>query len=239
MRRGVFPFLSQLHCLLLDLIYLSVPLVSEVFIGGVLSPYALIGRDVSLYVKPPTPLFFSLNKPKGWLYFKRRTGKNRRTVFLEHTHITCRISSWKPFGAEGHGGYYYHCLHLHKGALRAGFKLQSTLHQLHCHKWGRKIYHETVRLYLFLWTLPGPAYLSTSGAFSFLHLPLYNCHGTGKLKEMLPAEAQWQSGTVTSKRHLQTSDRLRCGACRCPTRVWCWNLDNACPATARLPLPAP
>lgn len=167
---------------------------SEVFIGGVLSPYALIGRNVSLYVKPATPLFFSLNKSKGRLYFKRRTGKNRRTAFLEHKHITCRISSWKPFGAEGHWGYYYHCLHLHKGAFRAGFKLQSTSHQLHCHKWGRKIYHETVRLYLFLWTLPGPPYLSTSGAFSFLHLPLCNCHGTGKLKGMLPAEAQWRTG---------------------------------------------
>ncbi len=57
---------------------------------------------------------------------------------------------------------------------------------------------------------------------------------------MLPVEVQWERRTVTSRGHLQTSEcRLRCGACRCPTREWCWNLDDAWPATARLPLPAP
>lgn len=59
-------------------------------------------------------------------------------------------------------------------------------------------------------------------------------------EELLPGEVEPQSRTVTSRGYLQTSEcRLWCGACRCPTREWCWNLDDAWPATARLPLPAP
>lgn len=56
----------------------------------------------------------------------------------------------------------------------------------------------------------------------------------------MPAEVPRGSRTVTSRGHLQTSEcRLRCGVCRCPMREWCWNLDDAWPPTARLPLPAP
>lgn len=71
---------------------------------------------------------------------------------------------WKQFGAGGPGGYY-HCLHLHKGAFRAGFKLQSTTRQLHWHNCERGNVSWTGALSPFLMKSPRNYTLSTSGAF--------------------------------------------------------------------------
>lgn len=59
--------------------------------------------------------------------------------FISPAHVLNLQNSadWKQFGAGGPGGYY-HCLQLHKGAFRAGFKLQSTTRQLHWHNCERK-----------------------------------------------------------------------------------------------------
>lgn len=48
-----------------------------------------------------------------------------------------------------------------------------------------------------------------------------------------------QDGDLQRGRTHTRERRLRWGACRCPTREWCWNSDDAWPATAGLPLPAP